>query len=142
GEQSCSYNFAFWVVEVSTDKMAAKAVQGVVAQISALSPAFLVRVGSRGFNAAAKLTRVTMPKAQNFAKNASVEMAPPSPGEFMGQLNILKNDILAGKSAARASNLTVNEMAAKGFVLVEVGLWFYLGEMLGRKSIIGYNPKV
>ena len=30
--------------------MAAKAVQGVVSQISALSPAFLVRVGSRGYS--------------------------------------------------------------------------------------------
>merc|ERR1712151_1356561 len=127
---------------MGTDKMAAKAVQGVVSQISALSPAFLVRVGSRGYNAAAKLTRVTKPKVQNFAKNASVEMAPPSPGEFMGQLNILKNDILAGKSAARTANLTVNELAAKGLVVAEVGLIFYLGEMIGRKSIIGYNPKV
>ena len=93
-------------------------------------------------DAVAKFTRVAKPKAQNFVKNASVEMAPPSPGEFMGRLNILKNDLLSGKSVARASELTVNEMAAKGLVVAEVALIFYLGEMIGRKSIIGYNPKV
>jgi len=85
---------------------------------------------------------VTKPKAQNFAKNASVEMAPPAPAEFMGELNILKNDILAGRSAARASNMTVNEIAAKGLVVAEVAFWFYIGEIIGRRSIIGYNPKV
>merc|ERR1712168_1224751 len=127
---------------MGTDKMAQKAVQGIATQISALSPAFLVRIGSRGYNAVAKIARVTRPKVQNFAKNASVEMAPPSPGEFMGELNVLKNDILSGKSAARTSNMTVNEVTAKGLVLVEVALIFYLGEMLGRKSIIGYSPKV
>merc|ERR1712019_36772 len=126
----------------STDKMAQKAVQGLASQLSAVSPAFLVRIGTRGFNAVAKFGRVTRPKVQNFAKNASVEMVPPSPAEFMGELNVLKNDILSGKSAARLSNLTVNEVAAKGLVLAEVAFWFYLGEMIGRKSIIGYNPKI
>ena len=93
-------------------------------------------------DAVAKLTRVTKPKVQNFVKNASVEMAPPSPGEFMNKVNVLKNDLLSGRSAARASDLTVNQMAAKGLVVAEVALIFYLGEMIGRQSIIGYNPKV
>ena len=53
-EGASHYNFgAFWVSKLlseRTDKMAAKAVQGVVAQVSALSPAFAVRIGSRGYS--------------------------------------------------------------------------------------------
>ena len=93
-------------------------------------------------DAVAKLGRISKPKLQNFAKNASVEMAPPSPGEFMQEVNVLKNDLISGKSMGRVSEMTVNEFAAKGLVVAEVAFWFYLGEMIGRKSIIGYNPKV
>merc|ERR1712176_513538 len=122
--------------------MGQKAVQGLAAQLSAVSPAFLVRIGSRGFNAVAKFGRVSKPKFQNFARNASVELAPPAPSEFIAQVSNLKNDVLAGKRIANISNMSVNEVAANGLVVAEVAFWFYIGEMIGRGSIIGYNPKV
>lgn len=90
----------------------------------------------------AKFGRVLKPRVQNFAKNASVEMVPPAPGEFVKEVNILKDNIVSGKSLARVFDMTVNEFTAKGLVVAEVAFWFYVGEMIGRRSIIGYNPKV
>lgn len=92
--------------------------------------------------AVAKFGRVLKPKAANFGKNASVEMVPPSPSEFIQHLNKLKNDVLSGRSVSRLQNSTVNEFTAKGLVVAEVAFWFYIGEMIGRRSIIGYNPKI
>lgn len=93
-------------------------------------------------DAVARAGRIMKPKVGNFAKNASVEMAPPSPGEFMQEVNVLKNNLLSGKSSARLAEMSVNEVAAKGLVVAEVAFWFYIGEMIGRRSIIGYNPKL
>jgi len=122
--------------------MAQKAVQSATAALAAFSPGILVRVGSRGTKAVAKFGRVLKPKAANFGKNASVEMVPPSPSEFIQHLNNLKNDVLSGRSVSRLQNSTVNEFTAKGLVVAEVAFWFYIGEMIGRRSIIGYNPKI
>lgn len=93
-------------------------------------------------DAVTKFGRVLKPKAQNFAKNASVELTPPAPNEFLHQANIVKNDIISGESLKRVTEMTVNQFAAKGLVVVEVAFWFYIGEMIGRRSIIGYNPKL
>ncbi len=45
------------------------------------------------------------------------------------------------KSAQKMSflNLTVNEAAVNVAVAAEVLCWFYVGEMIGRRSIIGYD---
>ena len=44
------------------------------------------------------------------------------------------------KSAQKLSflNLTVAEAATNALVVVEVGCWFYVGEIIGRQSLIGY----
>lgn len=36
-------------------------------------------------------------------------------------------------------NLTVKEATANTLVAVEVAAWFYVGEIIGRGSLIGYN---
>ncbi len=45
------------------------------------------------------------------------------------------------KSAQKLSflNLTVKEAAVNVAVTAEVICWFYVGEMIGRRSIIGYD---
>ena len=69
-------------------------------------------------------------------------MVLPTPAEFVKEVNILKDNIMSGKSLARVFDMTVNEFTAKGLVVAEVTFWFHIGEMIGRRSIIGYNPKV
>jgi len=94
-------------------------------------------MGIRGYNALAKLGRVTKPRVVRFGQLASVEMTPPSVGQFKASVEGLKNANLG-----KITDLNVNEFAARGLVVLEVGFWFYIGEMIGRGSIIGYNPDV
>ena len=67
-----------------------------------------------------------------------MELAPPKPSEWplikKGFLN-LKEKAFSGKFL----DLTVKEAAANGLVAVEIAMWFYIGEIIGRRSLIGYN---
>ena len=96
----------------------------------------LARVGSRVINALTKFQRVSSPSLKKFGASVSVEMAPPSLGELMTSIKSLD----AAGGMAKLPEMTLNEIGARGLVLVEILLWFKVGEMIGRGSIIGYNP--
>ena len=36
-------------------------------------------------------------------------------------------------------DVTVKEAAANTLVVAEIAFWFYVGEIVGRRSLIGYN---
>ena len=77
------------------------------------------------------------PYAEWFWTNAKVEMAPPTPKDIPAigkSLVNMKNSLVTGKFA----NVTVKEGAANLCVLAEIAFFFYFGEMLGRRSTIGY----
>ena len=78
------------------------------------------------------------PHVSKFWANAKVEMAPPGPGDIpairKGILG-MKDSLLQGKFL----DGTVKETAAKGLVAAEIAFWFFVGEIIGRKSLIGYN---
>ena len=97
----------------------------------------IIRIYSFLIDALAKFARVLKPRMNKFGKLAAVEMAPPSRAEFLASLETLKN-----ANYRSIPGLTVNEFAARGLVVAEIAFWFYVGEMIGRRSLIGYNPKV
>lgn len=73
-----------------------------------------------------------------FLNNAKVEMLPPKPSDwpairksFLG----LKESAMKGKFL----DVTVKEAAANTLVVVEIAFWFYVGEVIGRRSLIGYD---
>ncbi|RXM33205.1 ATP synthase subunit g, mitochondrial [Acipenser ruthenus] len=39
----------------------------------------------------------------------------------------------------RLSQITVKDAVRNGLVATEVLMWFYIGEVIGRGSLIGYN---
>ncbi len=47
----------------------------------------------------------------------------------------MKDSLLHGKFLDNS----VKETAAKGLVAAEVCFWFFVGEIIGRKSLIGYD---
>merc|ERR1712059_245086 len=82
------------------------------------------------------------PSAGRFIELAKVEYRPPSPAEvplIMHQLNQIRGMIL---KPHKIMNMTVNEVGAYTLVAGELSLLFYLGEVLGRRSLRGYNPKI
>lgn len=97
----------------------------------------IVRIGSRSINAVSKFRRVLTPRFQRFGALASVEMAVPSRAELITSIEKLKN-----ADINKIADMTVNEIAARGLVLTEIAMWFYVGEIIGRGSLIGYTPKI
>jgi len=79
------------------------------------------------------------PRLAVFAHYAKAELAPPlSPAE-LGQvakgLGDVSNSIIKGRFLAN----TTKETAVKSLIGLEIVLWFYVGECIGKGSLIGYE---
>uniref|UniRef100_A0A8C5KG32 ATP synthase F(0) complex subunit g, mitochondrial n=1 Tax=Jaculus jaculus TaxID=51337 RepID=A0A8C5KG32_JACJA len=78
------------------------------------------------------------PLLATFWHYAKVELVPPSPAEIPTAIQSLKNIIWSAKTAA-FKHLTVKEAMLNGLVATEVLMWFYIGEIIGKHGIFGYN---
>ena len=78
------------------------------------------------------------PKLQTFLKYAKVELTPPSPTEIPQIKNDLVKLVSAGKNG-RWKQVTVKEAWLNTLVTIEVLCWFYVGECIGKRHIVGYN---
>ena len=82
--------------------------------------------------------RAAQPHLQTFWGHARVELGPPTPGqwpEIKSGFSKLWSSTLAG----RFLDVSVSEATRNTLIAVEIGVWFYVGEIIGRKSIIGYK---
>lgn len=71
-------------------------------------------------------------------KYAVVELTPPSPTE----LPAIKNGIvklLSGAKTGAWKNLTVREAWLNTLVAAEICFWFYAGECIGKRHLVGYK---
>lgn len=78
------------------------------------------------------------PKFAVFMKYAVVELTPPSPTE----LPAIKNGIVKLMSGAKTGawkNLTVREAWLNTLVAAEICFWFYAGECIGKRHLVGYK---
>ena len=69
---------------------------------------------------------------------AKVEMVPPNPTEFGEVARGIKN-IIVGAKTGRWRQLTVREAWLNTLITVEVICWFYVGECIGKRSLVGYQ---
>jgi F-type H+-transporting ATPase subunit g len=82
--------------------------------------------------------RKAQPTLEKFWGNAKVEMRPPG----MSDWPLIKKAFMNLKDATmsgRFLNVTIKEGVANTLVAVEIAMWFYVGEIIGRRSIVGYN---
>lgn len=78
------------------------------------------------------------PKFGVFMKYAAVELTPPTPGDIPA----IKNGIVKLVSGAKNGawkNLTVREAWLNSLVFAEVCFWFYVGEVIGKRHLVGYK---
>lgn len=78
------------------------------------------------------------PHVVTFWNNAKVEMLPPKLSEWPA----IKKSFIGLKDAAlkgKFLDITVKEATVNTLVAVEIAFWFYVGEVIGRRSLIGYN---
>ncbi|KAK4887618.1 hypothetical protein RN001_003889 [Aquatica leii] len=78
------------------------------------------------------------PRLQTFIKYAKVELVPPRPGEIP-QIRAGIAKILSGAKSGAWKNTPVREAWLNTLVTVEVLCWFFVGECIGKRHIVGYN---
>lgn len=87
------------------------------------------------------------PLFDEFMYYAKVELAPPTPADFK---NFRKSAEQAAKSAKstgknfkssgkRLGQVTVAEAWLNTLVTIEVITWFFVGEVIGRRHLVGYK---
>ncbi|CAH0561037.1 unnamed protein product [Brassicogethes aeneus] len=87
---------------------------------------------------AGKLAAEARPRLNVFMKYAKVELTPPTPADIP-QIRAGIARLMAGAKNGTWKNLTVKEAWLNTLVAVEVGCWFYVGECIGKRHIVGYD---
>lgn len=69
---------------------------------------------------------------------ARVELAPPGPSEF-GAVASEANALLAAARNGNYRNVSVKQALINTAIGVEILCWFFVGEVIGKGSLIGYG---
>ncbi|XP_022705108.1 ATP synthase subunit g, mitochondrial-like [Varroa jacobsoni] len=86
----------------------------------------------------ARAVSVLKPKIGTFLKYARVELVPPSPGE-LSQVFSGFGQLMRSARTGAWKNLTVREATINTIVGLDVVFCFFIGECVGKRSLIGYN---
>ncbi|KAM9680175.1 ATP synthase subunit g, mitochondrial-like [Dama dama] len=86
-------------------------------------------------NAAVTYSKLRLAMLWYYAK---VELVPPAPAEIPTAIQSLKKIINSAKTSS-FKQLTVKEALLNGLVATEMWMWFYVGEIIGKRGIIGYD---
>uniref|UniRef100_A0A336K1C2 ATP synthase subunit g n=1 Tax=Culicoides sonorensis TaxID=179676 RepID=A0A336K1C2_CULSO len=84
------------------------------------------------------LIRQGTPKFNTFLKYAKVELTPPTPGDIPAIRDGLAR-LVSGVRTGAWKNVTVKEATVNTLVTMEVIFWFYIGECIGKRHLVGYD---
>ncbi|KAJ8922871.1 hypothetical protein NQ315_007906 [Exocentrus adspersus] len=87
---------------------------------------------------AARLVQESKPKLNTFMKYAKVELTPPTPADIP-QIRAGIGRLISSAKNGTWKNLTVREAWLNTLVGIEVLCWFYVGECIGKRHIVGYD---
>ncbi|KAL3266978.1 hypothetical protein HHI36_011126 [Cryptolaemus montrouzieri] len=78
------------------------------------------------------------PKLDVFLKYAKVELTPPTPADIP-QIRSGIAKLIQGAKSGAWKQTPVREAWLNALVTVEVLCWFYVGECIGKRHIVGYD---
>ncbi|KAI8438017.1 hypothetical protein MSG28_010673 [Choristoneura fumiferana] len=78
------------------------------------------------------------PKFAIFMKYAKVELAPPKLSE-LPQIKAGIGKLLSSAKSGAWRDLTVKQATLNTLVGAEVLFWFYIGECIGKRHLVGYD---
>ena len=82
--------------------------------------------------------RFSTPTIKNIWKYSKVELRPPTPGEI-GKAIPLAQKGINNLTTGKFRQYTLGQLLQNTLVATEVLMWFFVGEIIGRKSLIGYE---
>merc|ERR1712212_247264 len=82
------------------------------------------------------LGKACVPKLRTGMKYAKTEIMPPTPGEFGAYRNAPG---YVPFSVQAMQSWTVKETIMKALVVVDIYFFFRIGEVMGRRSFVGYG---
>jgi len=88
--------------------------------------------------APANFLRFSQPRLKTFVKYAKVELTPPSPGE-LGQVVKGTAGLVGDALTFKWAQASMAQVAVNTIVVAEVACWFFIGECIGKGSLVGYQ---
>ncbi|XP_034474204.1 ATP synthase subunit g, mitochondrial [Drosophila innubila] len=98
----------------------------------------MASVATKGSGLLNRLLVQARPQLDVFLKYAKVELTPPTPGDIPAIRQSIGNIVKSAKTGSY-KNLSVKEAWLNTLVTAEVIFWFYIGECIGKRHIVGYN---
>ena len=93
---------------------------------------FLIKQNKNSLYLAAK------PKLREFNRFAKTELYPPTPADIPAIIKGFSN-LVSGTMSMRWTRLPVKEAWLNTLIGIEVMCWFFVGEVIGKRNLIGYN---
>lgn len=85
------------------------------------------------------VNRHVTPTLKTSWKYAKVELRPPTPVEVVQAIPLAKQGLKNALLDHTWMELPVKKAFQNILVATEVTLWFFIGEVIGRKNLIGYK---
>lgn len=84
------------------------------------------------------LAKQAQPGLKTFVRYAKVELTPPTLGE-MPKVSEGFQNLATSVKTGKWKTITVKEAWLNTLVTVEIACWFFVGEIIGKGGLIGYN---
>ncbi|RNA14618.1 ATP synthase subunit mitochondrial [Brachionus plicatilis] len=80
----------------------------------------------------------SQPRLRTFWRYAKVELRPPTPGEIP-EVSKGLTELLNSAKTGKWKQLTVKQATVNTMVGLELLMWFFIGEVIGRGTLVGYD---
>merc|ERR1711890_39455 len=78
------------------------------------------------------------PRFATFVKYGKIELTPPTPGDIPAAI-AQASGIVKSAMTFKWTQLTVKQAWLNSLVAAEVGCWFFIGECIGKGSLVAYK---